>query len=61
MFNAPSTPIDLADDGLRVIRTGSSHGYPYICLANHGHVADVIAMRRHRQMIQAANIRYEDL
>jgi hypothetical protein len=51
------TLIELPDDGLRVMRTGTVHGYPMVCLHNPGLIAEVIAERAVRRMIRQANER----
>jgi hypothetical protein len=50
-------PIELPDDGLRVMRTGDLHGYPVVCLHNPGLIAEAIAAKAVRRMIRQANER----
>jgi hypothetical protein len=49
--------IELPDDGLRVMRTGTVRGYRMVCLHNPGLIAEVIAERAVRRMIRQANER----
>jgi hypothetical protein len=49
--------IELPDDGLRVMRTGTVRGYRMVCLHNPGLIAEVIAARAVRRMIRQANER----
>jgi hypothetical protein len=50
-------PIELPDDGLRVMRTGTVRGYRMVCLHNPGLIAEVIAAKTVRRMIRQTNER----
>lgn len=50
-------PIELADDGLRVTRTGQVNGYPLVCLHNPSLIAEVVAEKALRRSIKDANVR----
>lgn len=50
-------PIELADDGLRVTRTGQLRGFPLVCLHNPALIAQVAAVKAHRRAIREANER----
>lgn len=64
-ISEPNKPIYLSpDDGLRLVATGTiipkhhqGEGYRYIIQANPGLVAEVLAERRHREMIHETNLR----
>lgn len=51
------SPIDLPDDGMRLIERGHIGQYGYTVQANHGLVARVVAERRMRQAIREVNQR----
>jgi len=50
-------PIELPDDGLRVMRTGTVRGYRMVCLHNPSLIAEVIAAKAVRRIIRQANER----
>lgn len=49
------SPIDLPDDGMRLIERGHIGQYGYTVQANHGLVARVVAERRMKDLIWKAN------
>lgn len=56
-------PFEMPDDGLRlikvgVIQDGTKRGAEYRCLENPGLIADVIATRRHREILNSHSIRW---
>lgn len=53
------TPIDLYDDGVRLVRKGTTEAgsYPIIQQHNPDHIAYVIQEKRRRQLIQETNWR----
>lgn len=50
-------PIEINDDGLRVVRQGRINKYPFTVYENPELICEVVALRKRRQIVLDANLR----
>lgn len=55
---APDTPIELQDDGMRLVTSGKVRGADYQLQANPELIAHVVALKKVRSLVREHNIRH---